>query len=130
MKKGPAWVERSLVSGPFVALCTDEAQFAAAWKHLKAPATARPPWVSPGSHATTHTLENPHGELCCLVCLAPPGEAFVPIQVAALLVHEAVHVWQHWCEANGEKEPSAEFEAYAIQSISQRLMVAYAGRHA
>lgn len=46
-------------------------------------------------------------------------------QVHALLVHEAVHLWQDARRVLGEKEPSAEFEAYAVQSISQRLMEAY-----
>ena len=46
----------------------------------------------------------------------------------ALLVHEAVHVWQAFCEDIGEKSPSDEFEAYSIQSISYELMTAYANK--
>lgn len=50
------------------------------------------------------------------------------IDVAALLVHEAMHVWQAFCEHVGEKSPSDEFEAYSIQSIFHELMTAYANK--
>jgi hypothetical protein len=46
-------------------------------------------------------------------------------QVYALLVHEAVHIWQDVKHRIGEDNPSSEFEAYAIQNISQELMLAY-----
>ena len=52
-------------------------------------------------------------------------EKHTGIEVACLLVHEAVHIWQRTCEDYGEHRPSAEFEAYAIQNISQQLMQSY-----
>ncbi len=48
-----------------------------------------------------------------------------PNSVVGILVHEAVHIWQKFSQRIGEHEPSGEFEAYAIQSISQRLISAY-----
>lgn len=40
----------------------------------------------------------------------------------ALLVHEAVHVWQAMMEAMGERDrPRSEIEAYAIQCIFAEL---------
>lgn len=47
------------------------------------------------------------------------------LQVVGLLVHEAMHVWRHVRESMGEREPSLEFEAYAMQAISQCLIDAY-----
>lgn len=43
-------------------------------------------------------------------------------------MHEAVHVFQHFKKSIGERKPSKEFEAYAIQSIADRLMNEYADR--
>lgn len=46
-------------------------------------------------------------------------------QVYSILVHEAVHIWQHIKEHIGEKEPSKEFEAHSIQRIAQNLFYLY-----
>ncbi len=47
------------------------------------------------------------------------------IEIVALIVHEAVHVWQECAEYLGEKNPGREFEAYSIQHISEQLMKSY-----
>ena len=61
------------------------------------------------------------------VALVTIGEGFdfSPAIVADLLVHEAMHVWRDMREAIGEKEPSSEFEAYALQNITANLFRAY-----
>lgn len=47
------------------------------------------------------------------------------IEVTGVLAHEAVHVFQGVADAIGEREPSAEFEAYSIQAIYQDLVWAW-----
>lgn len=49
-----------------------------------------------------------------------------PIQVAALIVHEAVHIKQAILESVGELNVGHETEAYLIQRIAQDLMYMYA----
>lgn len=51
-----------------------------------------------------------------------------PVEVAGLLIHEAVHIWQEWCEYYGEVAPGREQEAYAVQAIAQELMAEFARR--
>lgn len=48
-----------------------------------------------------------------------------PLETVGLLAHEAMHVWRDMRETIGEKEPSSEFEAYAVHNILDRLMAAY-----
>jgi hypothetical protein len=76
------------------------------------------------AHATTHILTNQKSELVCIVTMQG-WEEREPIEVAGLLVHEAVHVWQEYCHRIGEQNPATEQEAYGIQCISQELMAEF-----
>lgn len=121
------WLDRALVRGPFLFLATNEAEFRRAMRHLKVAPHEQGTWITPNADATTHTLNNPEGSMCCVVSInARPGHT--GIQIAAMLVHEAVHVFQKHCDRIGESNPSEEFEAYAIQGIAQRLMTAFGKR--
>jgi hypothetical protein len=112
---------------PYSALCLDEKTAKAAFAHLKAEVAV--PWVTPSCGATTHVLQNPAGDLTCVVCLAPVPKKTTYEQVAALLIHEAVHVWQHYRDdVLREPKPCSELEAYTIQRIAQNLLEAYAGQ--
>ena len=48
-----------------------------------------------------------------------------PRQTVELLAHEAMHVWRDIRKGIGERNPSSELEAYAIQNILSNLMTAY-----
>ena len=121
------WLDRRIAApGPYLALCLSESEFQAAWRHLglKSP----PPWIkTPWAHATAHHCENPDGQLACIVCMQD-YEGRDPIEVAGLLVHEAVHAWKEYEQRIGELTPGREQEAYAVQAIAQELMAEFARR--
>lgn len=117
------WLDRRVASpGPYLALCLNEDQFREACRRIKCPP---PPFVSnEWSDATAHYFNGPRGQTV-IVCLKG-WEGRNPIEVAGLLVHEAVHVWQEYAARIGERYPGAGQEAYAIQGISQELMAEFA----
>lgn len=61
-----------------------------------------------------------------LVVVADRVGDLTPIQIAALISHEAVHVMQSMREKMGESEPGWEWEAYTVQYVAQAPMVAWA----
>lgn len=115
------WLDRrTAFPGPFVALCLTDAQFVAACKSIK---RAAPPFLpSPWSEAAAHYFQE---ENTVIVCMGK-WMGRNPIEVAGLLVHEAVHIWQEYAARIGERNPGSEQEAYAIQAISQELMAEFA----
>lgn len=118
------WIERSLIVGPYVTLVLSEQQFHKAMRHCQIRKEDRGDWVSSDANATVHFPGNPAKEQCCIVAVRVEKKTD-PNSVVGILVHEAVHIWQSFKRYIGEKEPSDEFEAYSIQSISQRLIAAY-----
>lgn len=120
------WLDRRMsLPGPYLALCLNEAEFREALVHVKAPEIPR--WVNHGADATMHTFEHETNGTCCVVCLSG-HETHDAIEVAGMLVHEAVHVWQAYCDDIGERFPGAEQEAYGIQAIAQELLAEFARR--
>jgi len=121
------WLDRRIAApGPYLTLCLSETEYEAAMAHLKCKHYG--PWIStPQASATTHHLHNADGNLCSVVCLGN-REGRNAIEIAGLLVHEAVHVWQEYADFYGEKTPGREQEAYAIQAIAQELMAEFARR--
>jgi hypothetical protein len=118
------WLDRRIAApGPYLCLCLDEPSFHAALADCGI--KSRPDFMaSPHSNATVHFLENHGGNLVCIVALGPCGGR-TPVEVAGLLVHEAVHVWQRHCERIGEHRPGDEQAAYGIQAIAQELMQSF-----
>ena len=120
----PKWLNRRIAApGPYLMLCLSEVEYEHAMAHLKCKHYG--PWVStPQADATAHHLNNADGSLCCVVCLRG-HEGRNIIEVAGLLIHEAVHIWQEYCCFYGEETPGREQEAYAIQAIAQELMAEF-----
>ena len=120
------WLDRRIARpGPYLALVLSQEEFNAAMRHCGLPTGA--PYVSPEASATTHLSRGKTGDVMAVVALGDTSERN-PIEVAGLLVHEAVHVWQEYCESIGEANPGHEQEAYAVQAIAQELMAEYARR--
>jgi len=122
------WLDRRISApGPYLTLCLSEKEYEGAMKTLKVKHYG--PWISTlQASATTHHLSNEDGNLCAVVCLSDYAGR-KPVEVAGLLVHEAVHVWQEYCDFYGEKFPGREQEAYAVQSLAQELMEEFARRN-
>jgi len=121
------WLNRSLLVSPYCyALCTSEKKFKKELKRLGVPKADWPNFLtSTHVNATVHYFDETESQgKCCIVCLGST-EGFSKIQVYALLVHEAVHIWQAIRDSIGERYPGVEQEAYAIQRIAQSLMYAY-----
>jgi len=123
-------LDRSLIWSPIqYGLCISDAQYQ---RELTRLGVIDPsPFLSrPTAGATTHFLDStdatniPPGDTIAIVCIRRRDDVD-PINVAALLCHEAVHIFQWVCSCIGESTPSNEFEAYSIQWIAQQLMFAY-----
>lgn len=120
------WLDRTLVEGMFVTLCLSQEEFSKELKRLGIQEYVD--YLSTShANATAHFLTSGIGRKCAIVCLGDTSKV-TPIQVASMLVHEAVHIFDEFCEGIGERSPSSEFKAYSIQSISQGLMLEYARR--
>ena len=123
MSRKVQWLDRSMIASPYFCLCLSEASFRDALKHLKVPESKWPEWITLGKDATTHHLET-NDEEAHIVCMRPSTK-HERVQIHALLVHEAVHIWQAHRDNIGEDKPGIEHEAYSIQHLSQELMFSY-----
>jgi len=118
------WLKRDLITGPYLRLCLSAKEYEAELKSLKLAKGG--PFPSERGIARCNWYTHKNGDLMCFVCLH--GDVLEDRdgpQIAALIVHEAVHVFQRYRNWVGESKPSSEFEAYSIQTISQRLMYAF-----
>jgi hypothetical protein len=120
------WLDNSLIVGwvQYV-LCLSQADYVKELKRLNVESPTS--FLIEGKPATTHFfhLKDDKHTSCAIVCLGDMAGR-TPIDIAALLVHEAVHIWQQEVDMMGEEAPGWEIEAYAIQRISTNLMRAYA----
>lgn len=119
------WCDRALIMSPYYyGLCKSPKLFKKELRRLKVPKEQWPSFLgNKSANATLHFFETGSGEKAAICCLGSM-KGKTKEQVFSLLLHEAVHLWQIIKVCLGEKEPSPEFEAYAIQTIAQRLMEA------
>jgi len=125
MSKKSHWLDRSLFTSPYYyRLCLTEKEFHKELKGLKLPKKDWPNFIkTERAGATVHTFESDEGMLCAIVCLRKTSNQIESIY--GLLIHEAQHLVDYCFEELGETEPSSELKAYAIQTISQRLIESY-----
>ena len=80
-------------------------------------------FLSKGSTATTYSMKND-----VFVCVSDLSK-YDDSSIAAILCHEAVHVYQDVMEHIHEDAPGVEMQAYAIQDIFYRLHKSYMLHH-
>lgn len=125
IKKKPMWLDRRVAkAGPYLTLCLSKKELDKATKKLISQSLEFP---KIGAVCFTFTKESTD-DLCAVVALSEAARSCNSIEIAGLLVHEAVHIWQAYAESIGERCPAAEQEAYAIQGISQELLAEYERR--
>lgn len=118
------WLDRTLMSGPFLTLCMNEKEQNKVLSHLKLPSKE---WPAFPKIAHVHTLTNPKGFLCCVVCVTPP-KVKDRLEETTTIVHESIHVWQSWVTHTKEHDPGAEQEAYTVEHIFRTLVTEYGKR--
>lgn len=122
-QKVPDYATRSLMPLPLaLVLFTDEKDFHAELERLGIRIGCD--FVPFGCNAVVHSFENEKdGHEIDMVCIDTRKlVGMEPEAVVALIVHEAVHVKQHCMRVIGERKPSKEFEAYAVQHITEALL--------
>ncbi len=76
-------------------------------------------FVREGAAATTHSFDNK--KTYSFVCIDPYRDNTI-CEMYAMLVHEAVHIYQEMMRSMSEDKPGEEIQAYYIQRISLDLM--------
>lgn len=124
--KGAVWIDRAIIESPYcIGLCQTEKQFKNELKRLRVANPEQNHWVIEGKDATVTELEGSQKHEKCFLVGIKQDEHTKPIEIVGLLVHEAVHIWQKIRQDMREDEPGTEVEAYAIQSLSIKLIDAY-----
>jgi hypothetical protein len=118
MKKNVTWCDRSMFQGPHYGLVTTPKLFKKELRKMGVDDSLE--FTSGSSDATCYEFES-RGKTSFIVTIKGWKEKD-PIEVAALIVHEATHIKQHIMRIIGEKTPSDEFEAYMMQNIYANLM--------
>ena len=120
------WFEVGPMPG-YVGIVFTKRAFFNVLKKLEVEDAVKEQWVGDGSAgANCLLLRKDNGDIVSLVSLDPADyEGRSSAQVAAILAHEAVHVWQYMRDEMKEHKPGAETEAWVIQYYTQRFIIAY-----
>lgn len=121
------WLSSTILTCDYLGICFNEKDFHRELRRMKVPPQQWSSWLTQDALATTHHLTSDKGSRASIVCI-PIRPEMDGITVAALLVHEAVHVIQETFDFIGEGTVGRETQAYAIQAVSERLMEAYRDR--
>lgn len=106
--------------------CPDEKAWREFWKAVDLGKMHIPCYPSRSDARTTFTNPDEFGVFHPVALVTMNNDLDKdPVQVAALLVHEAVHIKQAILEYFGEANVGDETEAYMVQRISQDLMNMY-----
>lgn len=105
-------------------LCTNEKQLRNEEKHLNVKAPAE--FMPKGAHAITVQLDSPKDDPLAIVCVSLDDEKASYESYLALIAHESAHIFQMICTVWGERRPSDEFMAYALQMITLDLFKEFA----
>ncbi|HEY4712759.1 MAG TPA: hypothetical protein VIH30_00730 [Aquirhabdus sp.] len=103
-------------------LCLSEKSFKKTMNEIGLSKIDRPDFMASNTaNATAHIF---YEHNIVVVCVKKNKDTTL-IQMAGLIIHESVHIWQWIKEHIGEVNPSKEFEAYSIQRIAQTLLSEY-----
>lgn len=120
------WCSRQIMESPiYYGICTNEKMFRKQCRSIGIPVKDIPDYMAnERADATVHFMEARKGRAAAIVCVSPNNK-YTKLELYALLVHEATHIWQRIRRHICEDSPSDEFEAYSIQRISLELMSNY-----
>lgn len=113
------WCERGWMPY-FYGFCPDERAW---YRELKRLGINAPRSYPTTDGACSH-LENAKDNNHCSIVTIRETKHSARVKIG-LITHEAMHVWRAMRESIGEHAPSAEFEAYSLQHITQNLIAAY-----
>lgn len=123
---GIMWKRVELFDNYSYGFCPDEKAWDKFWKVVDIGRMTVPRYPSNSDARTSFTNPDEFGVFHPVAIVTLNNdEGKDPIQVAALLVHEAVHIKQAILRYVGEDNVGDETEAYLIQRISQDLMQMY-----
>lgn len=122
------WLDRKLLIGPYLTLCTSEKEWGKILRHLKVK-DVRLPWLSPEADATMHELVHSQRDPVIILCMDPEMLKRPLVEGLGLLAHETMHVWQHIKRGLGATDPDGELEAYSFQCLFQTLAAEFLRRH-
>lgn len=107
-------------------LAMDQAELNAALDAEKMICEGGPPAYNLGraSGASVHSFERNDGGRFCVVAIAGADQHNIA-EIAAMAVHEAVHIYQYIMDDLGEQRASTELEAYIIQAVTVNILTEF-----